>query len=410
MISRRATLAGGVLALAGTSPLGRFALAAGQSFLPSGLSEGVYNTAKLEALPGKKPLIRLSARPPNYETPLSYFTSEFTPNEAFFVRYHLAGIPEEIDADRWKLKVGGEGVERPLELSLGDLRSNFEPATMAAVCQCSGNRRGFSEPHVAGVQWGLGAVGNAMWKGVRLKDVLARAKVRPETVEIVVNGADGPVLDGTPDFVKSIPADKALDENTLIAYEMNGAPLPHFNGFPLRLIVPGWTATYWMKHLDSIEASTKPFDGFWVKKAYRIPAGKFPIVRRFLSQMTAVDEPITEMVVNSMITAPQDGYTLHTGQSVEIRGLAWDGGYGIRSVDISADGGATWREAELGQDNGRFAFRSFRFAFAPARAGKYQVMAKATNAVGQTQVDRLIFNPAGYHNNVMRPLTIDVLS
>lgn len=410
MISRRATLAGGVLALAGTSPLGRFALAAGQSFLPSGLSEGVYNTAKLEALPGKKPLIRLSARPPNYETPLSYFTSDFTPNEAFFVRYHLAGIPEEIDADRWKLKVGGEGVERPLELSLGDLRSNFEPATMAAVCQCSGNRRGFSEPHVAGVQWGLGAVGNAMWKGVRLKDVLARAKVRPETVEIVVNGADGPVLDGTPDFVKSIPADKALDENTLIAYEMNGAPLPHFNGFPLRLIVPGWTATYWMKHLDSIEASTKPFDGFWVKKAYRIPAGKFPIVRRFLSQMTAVDEPITEMVVNSMITAPQDGYTLHTGQSVEIRGLAWDGGYGIRSVDISADGGATWREAELGQDNGRFAFRSFRFAFAPARAGKYQVMAKATNAVGQTQVDRLIFNPAGYHNNVMRPLIIDVLS
>lgn len=410
MISRRATLAGGVLALAGTSPLGRFALAAGQSFLPSGLSEGVYNTAKLEALPGKKPLIRLSARPPNYETPLSYFTSEFTPNEAFFVRYHLAGIPEEIDADRWKLKVGGEGVEKPLELSLGDLRSNFEPATMAAVCQCSGNRRGFSEPHVAGVQWGLGAVGNAMWKGVRLKDVLARAKVRPETVEIVVNGADGPVLDGTPDFVKSIPADKALDENTLIAYEMNGAPLPHFNGFPLRLIVPGWTATYWMKHLDSIEASTKPFDGFWVKKAYRIPAGKFPIVRRFLSQMTAVDEPITEMVVNSMITAPQDGYTLHTGQSVEVRGLAWDGGYGIRSVDISADGGATWREAELGQDNGRFAFRSFRFAFAPARAGKYQVMAKATNAVGQTQVVRLIFNPAGYHNNVMRPLTIDVLS
>lgn len=410
MISRRATLAGGVLALAGTSPLGRFALAAGQSFLPSGLSEGVYNTAKLEALPGKKPLIRLSARPPNYETPLSYFTSEFTPNEAFFVRYHLAGIPEEIDADRWKLKVGGEGVEKPLELSLGDLRSNFEPATMAAVCQCSGNRRGFSEPHVAGVQWGLGAVGNAMWKGVRLKDVLARAKVRPETVEVVVNGADGPVLDGTPDFVKSIPADKALDENTLIAYEMNGAPLPHFNGFPLRLIVPGWTATYWMKHLDSIEASTKPFDGFWVKKAYRIPAGKFPIVRRFRSQMTSVDEPITEMVVNSMITAPQDGYTLHTGQTVEIRGLAWDGGYGIRSVDISADGGATWREAELGQDNGRFAFRSFRFAFAPARAGKYQAMAKATNAVGQTQVDRLIFNPAGYHNNVMRPLTIDVLS
>jgi DMSO/TMAO reductase YedYZ molybdopterin-dependent catalytic subunit len=408
MISRRATVAGGALAVAGALPLARIALAAGQSFLPSGLPEGVYNTAKLEALPGKKPLIRLSARPPNYETPLSYFTSEFTANESFFVRYHLAGISEEFDAERWKLKVGGDGAERALELSLSDLRSNFESATVAAVCQCSGNRRGFSEPHVPGVQWGLGAVGNAMWRGVRLKDVLSRADLRPGTVEIVANGADGPVLDGTPDFVKSIPIDKALDENTLIAYEMNGAPLPHYNGFPLRLIVPGWTATYWMKHLDSIEASTKPFDGFWVKNAYRIPTGKFPIIRHFLSQMTSANEPITEMVVNSMITAPPDGYALRTGQVAEIRGLAWDGGYGIRSVDISVDGGATWREAQLGNDAGRFAFRSFRFAFTPARPGKYQVMAKATNVAGQTQVDRLIFNPAGYHNNVMRPLTIDV--
>lgn len=409
MISRRATMTGGALAVAGTSPLARVALTAGQSFLPSGLPAGVYDTAELEALPGKKPLIRLSARPPNYETPLSYFTSEFTANDSFFVRYHLAGIPEEIDAEGWKLKVGGEGVERPFELSLSDLRSNFESATLAAVCQCSGNRRGFSEPHVAGVQWGLGAVGSAMWKGVRLKDVLGRANLRPETVEIVVNGADSPVLDGTPDFVKSIPTDKALDENTLIAYEMNGEPLPHLNGFPLRLIVPGWTATYWMKHLDSIEASTKPFGGFWIKSAYRIPTGRFPIIRHFLSQMTSANEPITEMVINSMITSPPDGYTLHTGQAAEIRGLAWDGGYGIKSVDISTDGGATWREAQLGNDAGRFAFRSFRFAFEPARSGKYQVMAKATNVAGQTQVDRLIFNPAGYHNNVMRPLTIDVL-
>ncbi|MGC1358929.1 MAG: molybdopterin-dependent oxidoreductase, partial [Xanthobacteraceae bacterium] len=325
-----------------------------------------------------------------------------------FVRYHLAGIPEEIDAEKWKLKVGGDGVEKSLELTLSDLRSTFEAVTLAAVCQCSGNRRGFSDPHVAGVQWGLGAVGNALWKGVRLKDVLGRANVRAETVEIVVNGADGPVIDGTPDFIKSVPIDKALDENTLIAYEMNAAPLPRYNGFPLRLIVPGWTATYWMKHLDSIDALTKPFGGFWMKSAYRIPAGKFPIVRHFVSQMTAASEPITEMVVNSMITAPQAGSTLRATQTAEIRGLAWDGGYGIRSVDISADGGATWREAELGTDIGRFAFRAFRFGFTPARAGRYQVIAKATNLAGQTQVDRLIFNPAGYHNNVMRPLTIDV--
>jgi len=382
--------------------------AAEKSFLPQGLPEGVYDTATLEPLPGKKSLIKLTYRPPNYETPLSHFTSEFTPNESFFVRYHLAGIPEEVDAAQWRLKVGGEGVGKPLELSLSELRSSFEAVEVAAVCQCSGNRRGFSDPHVPGVQWGFGAVGNALWRGVRLKDVLGRSNLRPETVEIVVSGADSPVLDGTPNFVKSIPIDKALDDNTLIAFEMNGAPLPHFNGFPIRLIVPGWTATYWMKHLDSIEASTKPFAGFWMKGAYRIPRGKFPIVQHFLSQMTIANEPITEMVINSMITAPRNGHGMQVAETAEIRGLAWDGGYGIRRVDISVDGGETWREAALGKDIGRFGFRSFRFPFTPARAGKYQVLAKASNGVGQTQAEKLIFNPAGYHNNVIRPLTVDV--
>jgi DMSO/TMAO reductase YedYZ molybdopterin-dependent catalytic subunit len=407
MITRRAMVAGGALALASSSPFLRAASAAEKPPLPPGLPEGVYDTATLEALPGKKPLIKLSYRPPNYETPLSHFTTEFTPNDSFFVRYHLSSIPEEIDAAGWKLKVGGEGIGKPLELSLSELRSSFDPVEIAAVCQCSGNRRGFSEPHVGGVQWGLGAVGNALWRGARLKDVLGRANVRPETVEIVLNGADGPVVDGTPDFVKSIPVDKALDDNTLIAYEMNGAPLPHYNGFPIRLVVPGWTATYWMKHLDTIEAWTKPFAGFWMKSAYRIPNGKFPIVQHFVSQMTAANEPITEMVVNSMITAPQQGHSMRAAETAEIRGLAWDGGYGIRRVEISADGGQDWHEAELGKDLGRFAFRAFRFAFTPPRPGTYQVLARASNGVGQTQADKLIFNPAGYHNNVIRPLTIN---
>ena len=408
MISRRAMVAGGALALAGSRPLSRAGLAAETSFLPQGLPQGVYDTATLEALPGKKPLIKLSYRPPNYETPLSYFTSEFTPNKSFFVRYHLSAIPEEIDAAQWKLKIGGDGAGKPLELSVSELRSGFEPVEIAAVCQCSGNRRGFSEPHVTGVQWAFGAVGNALWKGARLKDVLGRANLRPETVEIVLNGADAPVLDGTPDFIKSIPLDKALDDNTLIAYEMNGAPLPHYNGFPIRLVVPGWTATYWVKHLDTIEASTKPFAGFWMKTAYRIPTGKFPIFQHFLSQMTTANEPITEMVVNSMITAPEEGHTMRAAETVEVRGLAWDSGYGIRRVEFSVDGGQVWREAELGKDVGRFAFRAFRFAFTSPRAGVYQVMARASNGVGQTQADKLIFNPAGYHNNVIRPLTINV--
>jgi hypothetical protein len=244
---------------------------------------------------------------------------------------------------------------------------------------------------------------------VRLKDVLSRANLRRETIEIVVNGADQPVLDGTPDFVKSIPLDKALDDNTLIAYSMNGAPLPHYNGYPLRLIVPGWTATYWMKHLDTIEASTKPFTGYWMKSAYRIPTGKFSFAEHFDSQMTAANEPITEMVVNSMITAPEDGQVIPASASVDIRGLAWDGGSGIRRVEISTDGGETLRDARLEKDFGRFAFRAFRFSFAPPRPGTYQLMARATSALGQTQADKLIFNPAGYHNNVPRPLTINAV-
>jgi sulfite dehydrogenase (cytochrome) subunit A len=398
----------GAVTLAAPALLRRRALAAAAAPLSTGLPDGVYGTASLEALPGKKPLLKLSYRPPNYETPASYFDQAITPNDAFFVRYHLADIPEAIDPARWKIKVGGEGATSAFELGLDELRNNFAPVEIAAVCQCSGNRRGFSEPHVPGVQWGVGAMGCAVWKGARLKDVLAKAGLRKEAVEIVVDGADGPVLDKTPDFIKSLPVWKALDENTLIAYAMNGAPLPRWNGAPVRLVVPGWTATYWMKHLVSIEAVTKPFAGFWMKNAYRIPTGKFPILQHFATQMTEASEPITEMVVNSLITAPAPGHKARAGTPIELRGLAWDGGYGIRRVEVSSDDGKTWREADLGADAGRFAFRPWHLKFVPPRAGRYAIRVRASNAVGQTQADALIFNPAGYHNNVARPLTVVV--
>lgn len=410
MFDRRTLLRSiGGAALAGSSLLPRLATAAGEPALTTGLPDGVYNTADLEALPGKKPLIKLSYRPPNYETPISYFDSAFTPNDAFFVRYHLADIPETLDAATWKIKFGGEGVTAPIELGLADLKSGFEQVEIAAVCQCSGNRRGLSDPHVPGVQWGLGAMGNARWKGVRLKDVLAKAGLRKEAVEIVTNGADGPVLDKTPDFVKSIPVWKALDENTLIAWEMNGEPLPHFNGFPVRLVVPGWTATYWMKHLATVDAVTKPFDGFWVKSAYRIPTGRFPVAQHFLTQMNETSEPITEMVVNSVVAAPAAGHEAQAGRPLDIRGVAWDAGYGIRRVEISLDDGQSWREADLGEDHGRFAFRPWSFRFTPEKPGIVRVMAKASNGIGQTQAESLIFNPAGYHNNVIRPLSVTVV-
>jgi len=373
--------------------------------LTEGLPGGTYDVATLEALPGKKPLIKLTTRPPNYETPTSYFASAITPNDAFFVRYHLSTIPR-VDASTWKLDVGGDGASTPFSLSLNDLQTGFEQVDVTAVCQCSGNRRGWSDPHVPGVQWGPGAMGNAVWRGARLKDVLAKAGLQREVVEIVLDGADSAPLTGTPDFVKSLPLAKALDENTIIAHRMNGEPLPQFNGFPARLIVPGWTATYWVKHLISIRAATKPFDGFWMRGAYRIPNNMFPVVQRFLSQETEVNTPITEMVVNSLIASPSEGQRFQVGQMVDVQGVAWDGGYGVTRVEVSNDGGTSWRNATLGPDGGRFGFRTFSYRFAADARGNRRLMTRASNRMGQSQVDTLIFNPAGYHNNVSRATTI----
>jgi hypothetical protein len=251
-------------------------------------------------------------------------------------------------------------------------------------------------------------MGNAVWRGPRLKDLLAKAGLRKEAIEIVTDGADGPLLAKTPDFIKSIPTWKALDENTIVAHRMNGQPLPHFNGFPARLIVPGWTGTYWMKHLVSIDAVTKPYDGFWMKPAYRLPTGRFPMIQRFATQATEFNEPITEMVVNSLIAAPADNQQVRRGQPVDIRGVAWDGGYGVRRVEVSADRGQSWQSATLGPDLGRFAFRPWTYRFTPQSAGRQEILARASNAAGQTQAESLIFNPAGYHNNVPRPLTLVV--
>lgn len=414
MTSRRTFLKGAVstAALVGGTWLPRGASAAatrGASpiFGPAILPAGTLETSVLEALPGKRPLIKKTFRPPNYETPIRYFNQPFTPNDAFFVRYHLSNIPQ-VNAQDWRLRIGGESIERPYELTLEELKRSFEPVEIVAINQCSGNRRGLFIPHVAGVEWGYGAMGNARWRGARLKDVLEKAGLRKDALEIVMNGADAGVIDKTPDFVKSLPMWKALDENTLIAYEMNGEPLPHWNGFPVRVIVPGWTGTYWVKHLVSLDVAAKPYEGFWMKSAYRVPLGKFPIVDRFTSQESATNTPITEMVVNSLITGPEDGSTLKSGQPIPIKGVAWDGGYGIRLVEVSVDSGKIWRAADLGKDYGRFGWRQWTYAFRPAKRGAYTVMAKATNNIGQAQTFELIANPAGYHHNLVSRVSVTV--
>ena len=403
MISRRHLLqSAGAAGAAAFLP----ALARAQSastMLSPGVPNGIASYVTMGTLPGKQPLIQLADRPPNYEAPLEYLRTPITPNHKFFVRYHLSDIPD-VKAEGYTIKIDGDGATTPMEITLDDLKK-MPAVEFAAVNQCSGNRRGLSTPHVPGVEWGYGAMGCARWKGARLKDVLAKAGTKKETVEVAFYGADGPAVDTTPDFVKSIPVWKAMDENTIIAWEMNGQPLPHFNGFPVRLIVSGWTGTYWMKHLNRIDVRTTPQGGFWMKPAYRIPVGMFSLRDRFITQEDATTTPITEMVVNSLITSHRDGAKIKAGK-VTVSGLAWDGGYGIRRVEASTDGGKTWSSAMLGEDLGKFAFRPWSFEV-QAKRGKTTVMVNATNVIGQSQVSKLLFNGAGYHNNVMQSITLN---
>lgn len=359
----------------------------------------------LISLPGKQPLIRRTFRPPNLETPIADLRRPFTPNDAFFVRYHLAVIPE-VDPRTWRLRIGGASTSRVIELSLDELKRGFERVSVAAINQCSGNRRGLFSPRAPGVQWSYGAMGNAVWSGVRLRDVLSRAGVKGDALEVVFDGADSGLL-GTPDFVKSLPIERASDEHTLIALEMNGRPLPHWHGAPARLVVPGWTATYWVKHLTDIRIEPAPFDGFWMKSGYRIPTGVFPGAR-FLSQETAETTPITEILVNSLVTSHTSGARLERSRPAELRGWAWDGGSGIVGVEVSTDGSQTWRQAALDKDLGRFSWRGFSWPLETSRPGATSIAVRATSRDGTRQPEKLTPNPSGYHHNTIQTLTLEV--
>lgn len=411
MVGRRTFIkatAAGILGLGAASSSLRRAFAEDRAPYPPALPSGTQQSSSFQTMPGKRPLIKRTFRPPNYETPISYFNEPITANDLFFVRYHLSEIPE-VDAANWHLVLGGDALGTPLEFSLEDLGRDFERVELTAVCQCAGNRRGFSEPHVPGVEWGSGAMGNARWTGVRLRDLLHKAGLKANALEVVVNGVDKSAIEQTPDFVKCIPVWKALDENTLIAFRMNGEPLPHWNGFPARLVVPGWSGTYWVKHVTSIDVVSAPFDGFWMSKAYRIPNRTFPIVQRFTSQETDANTPITEMVVNSLITNLAQGAKIARGKDVEVKGIAWDGGYGISLVEVTTDGGQTWRPADLGTDLGRFSWRPWSYRFKPELKGAIVIAARASNRAGTTQAPALLWNPAGYNNNVVQRIGVSVV-
>jgi DMSO/TMAO reductase YedYZ molybdopterin-dependent catalytic subunit len=361
----------------------------------------------LIALPGTRPLIKRTFRPPNFETPLTELREAFTASDAFFVRYHLAVIPE-VDARSWRLRIGGASAQKPVELSLQDLKRRFTPVSVAAINQCAGLRRGLFTPRVPGVQWEHGAVGNAVWTGIRLRDVLDHAGLRADATEVVFNGSDFGVLPATPDFMKSLPVDQARNDSTLIAFEMNGKPLPRWHGAPARLVVPGWAATYWVKHLSEVRIEPHAFDGFWMKSAYRVPANKFPTVH-YASQETPETWPVTNLLINSLITSHRDGDRLPRGKPVHLGGWAWDGGSGVTSVGVSVNGGNP-QDASLGKDLGRFAWRAFEFPLDTTTPGRITVLVRAMGRDGARQPDSLTPNPSGYYHNAVQRVELEVVA
>lgn len=389
--TRRGILAGGGLALAASGLGLRPASAEEVVQLPFGNGE-----RPLVAYPGKRPLLQMTARPPQLETPFAVFDhGAITPNDAFFVRYHLADIPTRIDPAAFRVEIGGQ-VERPLSLSLADLKAM--PGTeIVAVNQCSGNSRGFFNPRVAGGQLANGAMGCARFTGVPLRAVLDKAGVIAGAVQVAFEGLDGPVLPETPDFAKALSLDHARDGEVMLAWSMNGQDLPWLNGFPLRLVVPGYYGTYWVKHLNAITVLDKPFEGFWMKTAYRIPDNACGCTEPGKAPDKTI--PIGRFTIRSFLTNLTDGAQVKAGP-VGLRGIAFDGGSGIRQVEVSADDGKTWRPAKLGEDLGRYAFRSWTTEL-DLSPGEHALRVRATGNDGGTQPMEPRWNPAGYLRNVV---------
>lgn len=390
--------------------LGMATAFAGQSLLnlrPGGKEEDrILAGRPLVRYPEKGELILLTSRPPQLETPSQYFDRAITPNEAFFVRYHIFPIPTSVDLATWRLNVTGR-VERPLALSMEDLKTKFPPTRVVAVNQCSGNSRGRFEPRVFGGQWGNGAMGNAEWVGARMQDVLRLAGVKPGALEVSFNGLDQPAAPSVPDFVKSLTMNHLADDpDILIAYKMNDEALPMLNGYPARLVVPGWYSTYWVKHLSEITVLDREFDGYWMKKAYRIPDTPCGCVEPGTAPARTV--PINRMNVRSFIAAPRSGTRVAVARPVTLKGIAFDGGYGIARVETSVNDGRTWSQAELGKDLGRFSFREWSARWTPMKSGPVRVMVRATNLVGESQPLTPLWNPAGYLRNVIESVELTV--
>lgn len=355
----------------------------------------------LATYPGKRPLLLLTQRPPQLETPFAVFDEgPITPNDAFFVRYSMALLPLDLMPGAWRLNVSGH-VTRPLGLSMAELHA-LPQTELVAVNQCSGNSRGFVAPRVGGGQLGHGAMGNARWTGVPLKAVLDAAGIKAGAVEVLFEGLDSPASPRSPDFAKSLAIDHARDGEVMLAWDMNGEPLPFLNGFPLRLVVPGHFGTYWVKHLHRITVLDRPFDGYFMAGTYRMPANACQCVEPGTRPAKTV--PIGRYRARSFLTNVTDGTRVPTGP-LALRGIAFDGGSGMRRVAVSVDGGASWMPARLGDDLGRYSFRPFTATVA-LNPGQRRLMVRAESMAGEQQPLTANWNPSGYALNRIETVAV----
>lgn len=370
--------------------------------LPGGPGERAITTS----FPQKGPMILQRTRPPLLETPFEVFDKGvFTPNGSFYVRWHWAVIPTEIDVASFRLDVAGH-VERPLSLTLKEIVDGLPRVELAAVNQCSGNSRGYSQPRVPGAQWSNGAMGNARWMGVRLRDVLDKAGVKAGALAVRFSGLDEPVIADAPKLMKSLTLDHARDGEVMIAYAMNGEQLPLLNGFPLRLVVPGWYATYWVKMLSRIEVLDAPDTNFWTTSAYLVPDTPGADMKPGQTGVEMV--PISRMVPRSFVTNLRGGETVKAAGKLAVRGIAFGGAAGVRSVELSTDGGANWQATVLGADEGKYSFRQWQTELAPAAGQQLAILVRCTNTDGLSQPMTNNWNPGAFMLNAVETVRVTV--
>ncbi|MCP4381726.1 MAG: sulfite oxidase [Hyphomicrobiales bacterium] len=361
--------------------------------------------AEEDVLKGKDGLTLLNDRPINAETPPHLLDAPITPNNRFFVRNNGV-VPENTSSDGWELTVDGM-VDNPMTLSIADLKSQFEVVTMALTLECGGNGRAFFDPPASGNQWTYGAVGCANFTGVRLADVLSKAGVQAGVVYTAHEGADTHLSGDASKkpISRGVTIEKAMSENVLIVFGMNGTELPVLNGAPLRLVVPGWPGSCSQKWLKRIWLRDVVHDGAKMTgTSYRVP--NHPVAPG--EEVAKEDfEIIERMPVKSLITNPATGTDL-AEKPVEVRGHAWSGDRTIEKVDISIDFGATWMAAELDEPANFGAWQNWKKEVTLPQAGYYEIWSRATDSASVSQPFAIAWNPKGYLNNSMHRVGVRV--